>query len=204
MSLVLVLSYLDSPFRHQGPETLNTIIHGELWEKNILFRTTDATCKMLDWKNAKMASGMLDLGFLIFSSCNAKVIEENWEQVLNDYHRTFCATLDLLEPKCAKPSRQEVHQDFQQTKPVALLHAICMFVKEMEHLERMTVNLSKENEEQTRDIAQKLKLYEKRAMNLLKAVDYDRLLDDFDYSEEDEDEANEKTKFCLSDDEDSI
>ena len=66
---------IDSPF--------NSIIHGELWEKNMLFGA--ATTKegdeelqsiILDWKNAKIASATKDLAFLLLSSTTNQLRQE--------------------------------------------------------------------------------------------------------------------------------
>jgi len=48
-----------------GPPQLTTIVHGELWENNILLAPdvchVGDGVKVVDWKNAKIASGTLDL-----------------------------------------------------------------------------------------------------------------------------------------------
>ena len=46
---------------------LTTIIHGELWDRNVLLNDRDQTI-IIDWKNAKLASATLDLAFLMLSS----------------------------------------------------------------------------------------------------------------------------------------
>jgi hypothetical protein len=48
-----------------GPEQLTTVIHGELWENNILLANdlchVGDGVKVVDWKNAKIATATLDL-----------------------------------------------------------------------------------------------------------------------------------------------
>ena len=64
-------------------EKLTTIVHGELWDRNVLLNDTDHQVIVLDWKNAKLASSTLDLAFLMLSSTtwytynllNEKVLE---------------------------------------------------------------------------------------------------------------------------------
>ena len=46
---------------------LTTIVHGELWDRNVLLNDTYQVI-VLDWKNAKLASATLDLAFLMLSS----------------------------------------------------------------------------------------------------------------------------------------
>jgi hypothetical protein len=48
-----------------GPDQLTTVIHGELWENNILLANdlchVGDGIKVVDWKNAKIATATLDL-----------------------------------------------------------------------------------------------------------------------------------------------
>ena len=46
---------------------LTTIIHGELWDRNVLLKN-DHQAIIIDWKNAKLATATLDLAFLMLSS----------------------------------------------------------------------------------------------------------------------------------------
>ena len=52
---------------------LTTIVHGELWDRNVLLNDTYQVI-VLDWKNAKLASATLDLAFLMLSSTTWYVI----------------------------------------------------------------------------------------------------------------------------------
>ena len=48
-----------------GPDQLTTVVHGELWENNILLANdlshVGDGVKVVDWKNAKIATATLDL-----------------------------------------------------------------------------------------------------------------------------------------------
>jgi aminoglycoside phosphotransferase (APT) family kinase protein len=48
-----------------GPQQLTTVVHGEFWENNILLAPdvchVGDGVKVVDWKNAKIASATLDL-----------------------------------------------------------------------------------------------------------------------------------------------
>ena len=67
-----------SCLRRQVDNPFNTVIHGELWEKNMMFSENtdrdvdnknedDAKIVVLDWKNAKIASATKDLAFFLLS-----------------------------------------------------------------------------------------------------------------------------------------
>ena len=155
--------------KRQGPASLNTIIHGELWEKNILLRPSDSQVMVLDWKNAKVATPTLDLAFLIYSSTNVELLGDNGHlPFLEAYFRAFCATLDKLDGACVKPTFRELERDFRLSLRDALLQAICMLVAEMQYLDEMTASV-------TAGVAQAetLQLYERRAMNLLTGINVD-------------------------------
>ncbi|XP_059090470.1 uncharacterized protein LOC131886221 [Tigriopus californicus] len=169
--------------KRRGPESLNTIIHGELWEKNILFHANEPKCVLLDWKNAKIASPMLDLAFLLFSSSNIHMIStEGQTKVLKAYHTSFCSTLKNLMPKCKPPSFSALQVDFLQTVRDALMQSICIFVQEMEFMENAITKTAGQDVE----LVNKMQIYERRAMNLLLGIDFASLPRDTD-SDEDED-----------------
>ena len=121
--------------RQAASEGLNTIIHGELWERNILFRPADGRCTLLDWKNAKVAAATLDLAFLLFSSCSGEAVVRHRAAALERYRAAHEAALARLAPACAAPTAEELEADFALSLKDALLQAICMFVQEMEYLE---------------------------------------------------------------------
>ena len=172
---VSIWDMLDG-LKRQGPASLTTIIHGELWEKNILFRPSDNKCLILDWKNAKIATPTLDLAFLIYSSTNIGLLssEAGHRPLLETYHEAFCATLRSLEPKCPEPTFSELEQDFKRSSKDALLQAICMFVQEMQYLDGQMVGsaaITRDGSTTVTGCAEALQLYERRAMNLLTSID---------------------------------
>merc|ERR1712121_469948 len=72
------VTQMFSCMRRQVTSPFNTIVHGEFWEKNILFREEDHTlqCVILDWKNAKIASATKDIAFFLLSSTTNKIRTE--------------------------------------------------------------------------------------------------------------------------------
>ena len=51
---------------------LTTVVHGELWDRNVMM-CPENKVKILDWKNAKLASSTLDLAFLMLTSTTRHV-----------------------------------------------------------------------------------------------------------------------------------
>lgn len=157
--------------RRQGPSSLNTIVHGEVWEKNILMNPTTSECLLLDWKNAKIGSATLDLAFLLFSSASLEVLAVHLTEVCEHYYKTYVQTLEKLQPASSGPTWEEFEEDFRSSSLDTLIQAICMCINEMKFLENIlrtgkdkhSAAGSEKYEEET----QKLRIYESRAIQLL-------------------------------------
>ena len=85
---------MDNPF--------NTVIHGELWEKNMMFSENtdrdvdnknedDAKIVVLDWKNAKIASATKDLAFFLLSSTSnsLRLVRSRQERTIKKFSSFF-------------------------------------------------------------------------------------------------------------------
>jgi len=169
---------VDSPF--------NTIIHGELWEKNMLFRHqaspsnhkeddqdirssntsnqgSELETIVLDWKNAKVASATKDLAFLLLSSTTHELRKASLDLILRTYHRIFCESLEMLGcnvQKCHGLSYKEFFADYAVSTKGAFLQAICVLMQEMTFMgDKADYDESAEHT---------LTVYERRALNLMK------------------------------------
>lgn len=162
--------------RQSQTGSLNTIIHGELWEKNVMLNSR-MQVKVLDWKNTKVASATLDLAFLMLTSTSADIREDYTNQILEMYHQTFCETLHKLAPKCVLPTLKELQQDYKESLQYALLQALCMLVAEMHF---MTNTISKAGDDEVDDLSDRLKIYEVRALSLFHGIDLCELEDEDD------------------------
>jgi len=164
--------------RHSKSGKLDTIAHGELWDRNLLM--LDDKVKILDWKNAKLASATLDLAFLMLSSTTSDVRQTCTNDLLKSYHKVFCETLEKFGVSTEEqPSFAEIMEDYQISLQAAILQALCMFVQEMHY---MTQNIAKaldqENTEIVEDLSERLKIYELRALTLFKDMDLSQIMDD--------------------------
>ena len=99
---------------------LTTIIHGELWDRNIMLDSS-YNAKIIDWKNAKLASATLDLAFLMLSSTNADVRDDSTEELLKNYHEIYVKTLAEIDTKIPQPSLEELKEDYQISLQFATL-----------------------------------------------------------------------------------
>jgi len=156
--------------RRQVDTPFNTIIHGELWEKNMLFRQTEVDtapqCLVLDWKNAKIASATKDVAFLLLSSTTNRLRTECLMEILQHYHATFLSTLASLDPDLARDpglTFGSFYQDYTVSTKGAFMQSVCVLVQEMQHLEG---RLGAAGDTET-DIGETLSVYERRALNLM-------------------------------------
>ena len=159
-----------SCMRRQVTSPFNTIIHGEFWEKNILFREEEEMlqCVVLDWKNAKIASATKDIAFFLLSSTTNKLRTENLDTILSSYYSTFCDTLETLQPELLEEpglSYQSFYEDYKMSTKGAFMQSVCVLIQEMQHLESQ-LNTSHKTDKKM-EIGETLRILEKRALNLM-------------------------------------
>ena len=161
-----------SCLRRQVENPFNTIVHGELWEKNMLFRRASDNedsleCVVLDWKNAKLASATKDLAFLLLSSTRNSLRTQHLDEILNQYYSTFCDTLNQLDPQlCEKVTFDEFVDDYKMSTKGAFMQAVCCLVQEMQFFEHQLT----EDRDNLQEIADTLHVYEDRALNMMNDV----------------------------------
>lgn len=164
-----------SCLRRQVDSPFNTIIHGELWEKNMLFRDgEDAQCQaelqcvILDWKNAKIASSTKDLAFFLLSSTTNQLRKESLDLILHRYYSTFCDTLrDMNGEQLDSHGNtfEEFYTDYRISTKGAFMQSVCVLVQEMQHIEGQ---LEKDTDTDMEQLAETLRVYERRALNMMK------------------------------------
>jgi hypothetical protein len=166
---------VDSPF--------NTIIHGELWEKNMLFGEVsneggevEIQSILLDWKNAKIASATKDLAFFLLSSTSNSLRQNHIMDILQTYHTIFCDTLQTFGVNtaiCGSYSFEDFYADYAMSTKGAFLQTVCVLVQEMKFMQyQMT-----EREEPHHFTH--LTAYEKRALDVIQ----DEILNKTHFSE---------------------
>ena len=144
------VTQMFSCMRRQVTSPFNTIIHGEFWEKNILFRNDEESlqCVILDWKNAKIASATKDIAFFLLSSTTNKLRTENLDMILRSYFSSFCEAMQVLQPDLLQdPSLTFDHffEDYKISTKGAFMQSVCVLIQEMQHLESQ---LGSDNEKQ--------------------------------------------------------
>eukprot|EP00092_Neocalanus_flemingeri_P050059 GFUD01057739.1.p1 GENE.GFUD01057739.1~~GFUD01057739.1.p1 ORF type:complete len:517 (-),score=103.95 GFUD01057739.1:128-1678(-) len=165
-----------SCLRRQVDTPFNTIVHGEIWEKNMLFKDSEdehfkstLECVVLDWKNAKIASATKDIAFLLLSSTTNQLRKEFLDVILCKYYSTFCETLRILNPDLLKSNGltfEDFYTDYKISTKGAFMQAVCVLVQEMQHIEHQ-LNFGADRKKSDFEIGETLRIYERRALNLM-------------------------------------
>ncbi|XP_016968670.1 uncharacterized protein LOC108036834 [Drosophila biarmipes] len=111
-----------------GPFT--TLVHGDLWINNMMLKYdeegTPIKVKIVDFQIAQYGSLVHDVIFLLFSSVDVNVLEENYNNFLTMYYNAFIQTLRSVNVDCSNYSLELFLEEVQRTAHMQLPHAIFM------------------------------------------------------------------------------
>jgi hypothetical protein len=95
-----LLSPQSLPIRRDSGNEALCLIHGDLWANNVMFRSDDDDCLIVDWQFLASGAVFLDIGTLAFISMDPESTERNLTGFLDAYHRTFettCSSMGTAE-----------------------------------------------------------------------------------------------------------
>lgn len=81
-------------------EPLSTIIHNNLWTKNIMVKREwheDYSIRIVDFQHYDYGSPAADVIFFLFTSAEISVLEDNLDELFNHYHTNFTTELQNFE-----------------------------------------------------------------------------------------------------------
>ncbi|XP_002087381.3 uncharacterized protein LOC6526259 [Drosophila yakuba] len=111
-----------------GPFT--TLVHGDLWINNMMLKYgeegTPLKVKIVDFQIAQYGSLVHDIIFLLFSSVDVNVLEDNFYNFLTIYYNAFIQTLRSVNVDTSNYSYELFLEEVQQTAHLQLPHAIFM------------------------------------------------------------------------------
>ena len=94
-------------------------------------KSSDDQCndnlKILDWKNAKIATATLDLAFLMLTSTKSAMRSESTGDILATYHEVFCQYLTTLNPSLETPTIEELEIDYYHSLEYAITQ-VCILI----------------------------------------------------------------------------
>ncbi|KAJ8936276.1 hypothetical protein NQ318_000154 [Aromia moschata] len=93
--LKMDFAHLDRPER-----PFFTIVHGDAWANNIMVKFENGkpvASKFVDFQNYTFRSPVADLIFLLWSSVQQTILEENFDELIRFYHDNFVENLVRLK-----------------------------------------------------------------------------------------------------------
>ncbi|XP_062712848.1 uncharacterized protein LOC109422701 [Aedes albopictus] len=110
------------------PAKFNVLNHGDVWINNIQFNDHDLL--LLDYQISFYGSPSFDLLYFIINSASLDVRTEQFDHLIDHYHRHLVEGMQKLNAKTPSPSLQELHADIQA-------HGFLVCVTSMEGLAMM-------------------------------------------------------------------
>ncbi|XP_017065565.2 uncharacterized protein LOC108104171 [Drosophila eugracilis] len=111
-----------------GPFT--TLVHGDLWINNMMLKYdeegTPVSVKIVDFQIAQYGSLVHDIIFLLFSSVDVTVLEENYYNFLTIYYNAFIQTLRGVNIDTSNYTYEIFLEEVQRTAHIQIPHAIFM------------------------------------------------------------------------------
>ncbi|KAH8412146.1 hypothetical protein KR009_000092 [Drosophila setifemur] len=116
----------DGPF--------NTLVHGDLWINNLMVKYgewkneegTPIRVKIVDFQIAQYGSLVHDIIFLLFSSLDTTVLEENYYNFLAIYYKAFIQTLREMDVDTSSYTYEGFLEEVQRVAHLQIPHAIFM------------------------------------------------------------------------------
>ncbi|QQP36493.1 Uncharacterized protein FKW44_021620, partial [Caligus rogercresseyi] len=128
-----VLSKL-TPFPHNNK--FLTIVHGEYWEPNLMFKDSSSPqaelLQILDWKHARLDSGVYDLAFLLGSQDLRGDEIRDYIELYGESFSQTCRELGIVPLFSMEELREEYEDILRDSVSPALAHVLrkeLMFLK---------------------------------------------------------------------------
>ncbi|KAK2585082.1 hypothetical protein KPH14_008596 [Odynerus spinipes] len=101
------------------------ILHGDPWENNILFKHDGngkiVDLKFVDYQIVRHLSPAMDFHYFVYTSARNYVIEKHYDQLVEEYHRTFSET--LKESGVPEEHRQNLGMEWFKSE----LNRFCLY-----------------------------------------------------------------------------
>lgn len=105
----------------------NTIIHGDYWTANILFKYDDGRvcdAKMIDWQLCRVCSPAVELIYFFVTSVPFEIFENSKTQLLDCYLNEFNDTLTRLQCDDKMYTRDELEGDFHSCRIFFVIYTL--------------------------------------------------------------------------------
>ena len=151
---------------------LRTFLHGEPWERNLVFRTEPITesveVVICDWKLASLnnlGNPCQDLAFLVVASTDLVTRNRHVKTALEKYFLTYTETLRKFGVRLREDyAFDDFKRDFQDELLGAFLRAVPLLIREERYLE--AENYNAESESAREELGVQLKAFGRRLVEL--------------------------------------
>ncbi|CAD6998414.1 uncharacterized protein LOC101454585 [Ceratitis capitata] len=121
-------AWLEQPEAADGLYT--SLVHCDLWINNIMFKYDDqnqpTTLKFVDFQIAQYESFVHDIIFFLFSSVDANVLEDNFENLLEAYYDAFIHNLKEVQVPTDDYSYEGFVNEVRRVGPIEISHPLFM------------------------------------------------------------------------------
>ncbi|XP_018569808.1 uncharacterized protein LOC108909861 isoform X1 [Anoplophora glabripennis] len=112
-------------------EPFSTIIHGDAWVNNIMLKFQNRLPvgdKLIDFQICDYNSPAIDVFFFLFTSVQLSVLQDNFDGLIEFYHKHFISHLEKLKCDTAPFSLPKFLEEMKAATPFHLLHTIFMLL----------------------------------------------------------------------------
>lgn len=153
---------------------VKTLLHGELWEKNILLRFEQITSTLevvfCDWKRLHCGTPEQDLAFLVLTCTNKAIRTRNLDTIVEAYYNAYRKALLSLgldfDQKFPRYSLKAFRQDYEASLIPAFGQAALIMTRELKYQEIEFFNADDVEEAEMERIGTNLRCFGRRLLDL--------------------------------------
>lgn len=120
-----------------------------MWVNNLLFNGNEETSTemiLIDFQISQWTSPIVDLCYMIFTSCQTQVIVDEFDQLVEFYYKELARAMEVLQCKTKIPSQSEFLEHLDEKSAI-----VCMYVMETLALCKADTSLNLDLESLTDD-----------------------------------------------------
>ncbi|XP_018569799.1 uncharacterized protein LOC108909852 [Anoplophora glabripennis] len=112
-------------------EPFSTITHGDMWVNNIMIKFQNRLPvghKLVDFQGCGYKTPAIDVFFFLFTSVQLSVLQDNFDGLIEFYHKHFISHLEKLKCDTAPYSLPKFLEEMKAATSFHLLHTIFMLL----------------------------------------------------------------------------
>ncbi|XP_023312787.1 uncharacterized protein LOC108915093, partial [Anoplophora glabripennis] len=110
-------------------EPFATVTHGDMWFNNTMIKFQNkvpVSNKIIDFQNCDYKSPATDLFFFLFTNVQTSVLQDDFDGLIEFYHKHFISHLEKLKCDTAPFSLPKFLEEMKAATPVELGHCFMM------------------------------------------------------------------------------